>query len=61
MEAMMTDYQYQTILKSIKMILQGCRDIAEAEERIDELLGEKPKRQKAKKKTPKKASEKKKD
>lgn len=39
MEAMvMTDYQYQTVLKSIKMILSGCKDIKEAQEKIDELL-----------------------
>ena len=36
--AYMTDYQYQTILKSIKMILSGCGSIEEAQKKIDELL-----------------------
>ena len=41
----MTDYQYQSILKSIKMILHGCSSIEEAEQRIDELLeSEQPKK-----------------
>ena len=38
MDAIMTDYQYQTILKSIKMILSGCKSIEEAQEKIDVLL-----------------------
>ena len=43
--AYMTDYQYQTILKSIQMILSGCKDIKEAQAKIDLLLEtEKPKR-----------------
>ena len=46
--AYMTDYQYQTILRSIKMILSGCKDITEALGKIDELLeNEKPKRKTA--------------
>lgn len=48
MEAMMTDYQYQTILKSIKMILSGCKTVEEAEEKIDILL-EKDNKEKEKK------------
>ena len=38
MDASMTDYQYQSILKSIKMILSGCKSIEEAQEKIDILL-----------------------
>lgn len=39
--AVMTDYQYKTILKRIKMIIAGCKDLKEAENKIDELIGEK--------------------
>ena len=38
----MTDYQYQAILKSIKMILSGCGSIEEAQKKIDELLDKDP-------------------
>ncbi len=38
MNAVMTDYLYQSILKSIKMILSGCKTIEEAQEKIDILL-----------------------
>ena len=34
----MTDYQYQSILKSIRMIVQGCKSVEEVEEKLDELL-----------------------
>ncbi|MCR4908091.1 MAG: hypothetical protein K5985_04615 [Lachnospiraceae bacterium] len=48
MEAM-TDYLYQSILKSIKMILSCCSTIEEAQKKIDILLEkdvEKPKKEK---------------
>ncbi|MBQ8970723.1 MAG: hypothetical protein IJ073_05360 [Lachnospiraceae bacterium] len=49
MEAtVMTDYQYRSILKSIKMILAGCKDIKEAEEKIDELIADREKAEKEK-------------
>ena len=35
----MTDYQYQTILKSIKLIVKGCKTVEEVEQQIDYLLG----------------------
>ena len=44
--AVMTDYQYQTILKSVKMILSGCKSIKEAQEKIDELIGKEDKTEK---------------
>ena len=57
--AYMTDYQYQTILKSIQMILSGCKDIPEAQAKIDQLLGtEKPKRAAAKTRAKKTAAKK---
>ena len=34
----MTDFQYRSILKSIKMILDGCENIEEGKRKIDELL-----------------------
>ena len=42
----MTDYQYQSILKSIKMILKGCSSLEEAEAKIDELLDKDVKKEK---------------
>ncbi len=38
MDAIMTDYQYQSILKSIKLILRGCKTVEEVEQQIDYLL-----------------------
>ena len=48
MEGMMTDYQYRTVLRSVKMIIHGCRDISEAEARLDELIEEKAPRNRKK-------------
>ena len=36
----MTDYQLRTILKMVKMILDGCSTIEEAREKIDILLND---------------------
>ena len=60
MVSYMTDYQYQSILRSIKMILSGCKTIDEAQDKLDELLTvEKPKSTTKKKGVKKSASKKK--
>ncbi len=38
MEEQMTDYQFQTMLKMILEILDSCKDIEEAKEKIKALL-----------------------
>ena len=38
MEEQMTDYQFQTILKMILEILDSCKDIEEAKEKVRALL-----------------------
>lgn len=38
MEEQMTDYQFQTILKMILEILDNCKDIEEAKEKVKALL-----------------------
>lgn len=38
MEEQMTDYQFQTILKMILEILDSCKDIEEAKEKVKALL-----------------------
>lgn len=38
MEEQMTDYQFQTILKMILEVLDNCKDIEEAKEKIKALL-----------------------
>ena len=38
----MTDIQYDGILQMIEMILDGCKDLEEAKEKIKELRKEKP-------------------
>ena len=38
MEEQMTDYQFQTILKMILEILDNCKDVEEAKEKIKALL-----------------------
>lgn len=38
MEEQMTDYQFQTILKMILEILENCKDIEEAKEKVKALL-----------------------
>ncbi|MCR4604714.1 MAG: hypothetical protein K5639_01815 [Eubacterium sp.] len=39
-EEVMTDYQYETVLKSIILILKGCKDLDEAQKKIESLLKE---------------------
>ena len=34
----MTDGEFQAVLHSVKSIIHGCRDVHEAEARIDELI-----------------------
>lgn len=41
MEEMMTDKQFDKILKMVAMILDGCKDIEEAKEKVAELLEDK--------------------
>lgn len=36
----MTDLQFATFLRMIRQVLDGCRDLDEAKQRIDELLKE---------------------
>ena len=38
MNAEMTDKQFDKILKMVSMILDGCKDIEEAKEKVAELL-----------------------
>lgn len=38
MEEQMTDYQFQTILKMILEILDNCKDVEEAKEKVKALL-----------------------
>lgn len=38
MEEQMTDYQFQTILKMILEILDNCKDIEDAKEKVKALL-----------------------
>ena len=41
MEENMTDKQFQKILEMVKMILEGCKDLDEAKEKIEALLEDK--------------------
>lgn len=34
----MTDYQFQSLLRLVRQVLDGCKDLDEAKQRIDELL-----------------------
>lgn len=34
----MTDYQFRTLLRLVRQVLDGCKDLDEAKQRIDELL-----------------------
>ena len=36
----MTDYQLDKIIKMFSMILDGCKDLAEAKKKVAELMGE---------------------
>lgn len=38
MEETLTDYQFQTILKMILEILDNCKDVEEAKEKVKNLL-----------------------
>lgn len=38
MDTVMTDYQYQTVLKGIKLIVRKSKTVEEIEEQIDYLL-----------------------
>ncbi|WP_373262358.1 protein phosphatase [Hungatella hathewayi] len=40
MEDIMTDKQFKTILEMFGMILDGCKDIEEAKEKVQKLLEE---------------------
>ena len=48
METIMTEFQYKSILQSIKMIISGCKSIEEAQEKIDILLGKETEDEKTK-------------
>ena len=43
MEDNMTDKQFDKILKMVSMILDGCKDLDEAKEKVAELLEEQKK------------------
>lgn len=45
MADIMTDKQFDKIIKMIRMVLDGCRDLDEAKRKIDELTEDKPVRQ----------------
>ena len=38
----MTDKQFKTILEMVDMILDGCKDLSEAKEKVAELLDQNP-------------------
>ena len=38
MAEVMTDKQFKTILEMVDMILDGCKDLAEAKERVQKLI-----------------------
>ena len=44
----MTDRQFNKILKMVSMILDGCKDLDEAKEKVKELLEEQKKEKPAK-------------
>lgn len=37
----MTDKQFDKIIKMIRMVLDGCKDLDEAKKKVDELMEEK--------------------
>ncbi|MDD6810893.1 MAG: hypothetical protein PUD93_03360 [Lachnospiraceae bacterium] len=43
MEEKMTDKQFDKILKMVSMILDGCKDLEEAKQKVRELLEEQKK------------------
>lgn len=42
----MTDKQFDKMLKMFGMILDGCKDLEEAKEKVEELLNEKSEKEK---------------
>ena len=44
MDEIMTDKQFDKILKMVSMILDGCKDLDEAKEKVAELLEEQTKK-----------------
>lgn len=44
MAEVMTDKQFDKILKMVSMILEGCKDLDEAKEKVRELVDERKKR-----------------
>jgi len=47
MEDVMTDKQFDKILKMVSMILDGCKDLEEAKEKVAELLEDQKKEKSA--------------
>ena len=37
----MTDKQFDKIMKMIRMVLDGCKDLDEAKQKVDELMDDK--------------------
>ena len=37
----MTDKQFDKIMKMIRMVLDGCKDLEEAKQKVDELMDDK--------------------
>lgn len=48
MDEIMTDKQFDKILRMVSMILDGCKDLDEAKEKVAELLEEQTKEKPAK-------------
>lgn len=48
MEEVMTDRQFDKILKMVSMILDGCKDLDEAKEKVKELLEDQKREKSAK-------------
>ena len=40
MTEIMTDKQFKTILEMVNMILDGCKDLTEAKEKVQKLINE---------------------
>lgn len=46
MTEVMTDTQFKTILEMVNMILDGCKDLAEAKEKVQKLIDNQGEKQK---------------
>lgn len=46
MPEVMTDTQFKTILEMVNMILDGCKDLAEAKEKVQKLIDNQGEKQK---------------